>query len=112
MLTNTKMNISATTISFAIIAHFFNITYNSREIVTVTFNPSIDYIVSVDNFRLGRTNRTCAERMLPGGKGINVSIVLGNMGIKSTALSVSLGVIIAGIIMAVISTGVFSFIGL
>ncbi|MGN0328409.1 MAG: 1-phosphofructokinase [Lachnospira sp.] len=55
-------------------------------IYTVTFNPSLDYIVSVDNFRLGMTNRTSEELMLPGGKGINVSIVLNNLGLESTAL--------------------------
>lgn len=55
-------------------------------IYTVTFNPSLDYIVSVDDFQLGRTNRTSSELMLPGGKGINVSTVLGNLGIESTAL--------------------------
>lgn len=55
-------------------------------IYTVTFNPSIDYIVSVKDFRPGMTNRTSSELMLAGGKGINVSIVLGNLGIKSTAL--------------------------
>ena len=55
-------------------------------IYTVTFNPSLDYIVSVENFRLGMTNRTGSELILPGGKGINVSIVLKNLGIESTAL--------------------------
>lgn len=55
-------------------------------IYTVTFNPSLDYIVSVDDFRLGLTNRTSSELMLPGGKGLNVSMVLGNMGIENTAL--------------------------
>ena len=55
-------------------------------IYTVTFNPSLDYIVSVDDFKLGLTNRTSSELMLPGGKGINVSIVLKNLGIESTAL--------------------------
>ncbi len=57
-----------------------------KVIYTVTFNPSLDYIVSVEDFRLGMTNRTSSELMLAGGKGINVSIVLGNLGIKSTAL--------------------------
>ena len=52
----------------------------------LTFNPSLDYIVSVKDFRPGMTNRTSSELMLAGGKGINVSIVLGNLGIKSTAL--------------------------
>lgn len=55
-------------------------------IYTVTFNPSLDYIVSVKDFRPGMTNRTSSELMFAGGKGINVSIVLGNLGIKSTAL--------------------------
>ena len=55
-------------------------------IYTVTFNPSLDYIVDVENFRLGMTNRTCSEQMMAGGKGINVSIVLKNLDIRSTAL--------------------------
>lgn len=54
-------------------------------IYTVTFNPSLDYIVSVDDFKLGLTNRTGSERILPGGKGLNVSMVLGNLGIDNTA---------------------------
>lgn len=60
-------------------------------IYTVTFNPSLDYIVSVQDFRIGRTNRTSSELMLPGGKGINVSIVLQNLGIGSTALGFTAG---------------------
>ena len=55
-------------------------------ICTVTFNPSLDYIVSVDDFKLGLTNRTSSELLLPGGKGINVSTILTNLGIESTAL--------------------------
>lgn len=55
-------------------------------IYTVTFNPSLDYIVSVNDFKLGLTNRTDSELLLPGGKGINVSTVLMNLGIESTAL--------------------------
>lgn len=55
-------------------------------IYTVTFNPSLDYIVSVEDFKLGLTNRTDSELLLPGGKGINVSTVLMNLGIESTAL--------------------------
>ena len=39
-------------------------------IYTVTFNPSLDYIVSVRDFKLGITNRTSDERILPGGQGI------------------------------------------
>lgn len=55
-------------------------------IYTVTFNPSIDYIIGVDNFAKGVINRTKYEKVLPGGKGINVSIVLNNLGVYSTAL--------------------------
>lgn len=55
-------------------------------IYTVTFNPSLDYIVSVEDFQLGRTNRTESELLLAGGKGINVSMVLKNLGIESTAI--------------------------
>ncbi len=55
-------------------------------IYTVTFNPSLDYIVSVEDFKLGMTNRTATELMLPGGKGINVSIVLRQLGLDNTAL--------------------------
>lgn len=60
-------------------------------IYTVTFNPSLDYIVSVDAFQLGFTNRTSSELILPGGKGINVSTVLKNLGIESTALGFTAG---------------------
>ena len=49
-------------------------------IYTVTFNPSIDYIVNVDNFMTGVVNRTSKEIIFPGGKGINVSMVLKNLG--------------------------------
>ncbi len=55
-------------------------------IYTVTFNPSLDYIVSVKDFELGKTNRTTKEQMLAGGKGLNVSTVLKNLGIKSITL--------------------------
>lgn len=60
-------------------------------ICTVTFNPSLDYIVDVENFQLGLTNRTKSELILPGGKGINVSIVLKNLGIENTALGFQAG---------------------
>lgn len=55
-------------------------------IYTVTFNPSLDYIVSMNSFEIGMTNRTTGEQIFPGGKGINVSIVLSNLGIENTAL--------------------------
>lgn len=55
-------------------------------IYTVTFNPSLDYIVGVDGFQTGKVNRTSEEVIFPGGKGINVSIVLKNLGMESTPL--------------------------
>ncbi len=60
-------------------------------VYTVTFNPSLDYIVTVDDFKLGMTNRTSSELMLPGGKGVNVSIILNNLGIDNTALGFAAG---------------------
>lgn len=55
-------------------------------IYTITFNPALDYIVSVNDFKMGQTNRTDSELMLAGGKGINVSLVLKNLGQENTAL--------------------------
>ncbi len=55
-------------------------------IYTVTFNPALDYVVHLDQFAVGATNRTTGEEFFAGGKGINVSIVLNNLGIKSVAL--------------------------
>lgn len=60
-------------------------------IYTVTFNPSLDYIVDVEDFQTGMTNRTTAEQLFAGGKGINVSIVLKNLGVESTALGFAAG---------------------
>ncbi len=60
-------------------------------IYTVTFNPSLDYIVSVKDFQMGMTNRTSEELMLPGGKGINVSIVLHALGFQNVALGFTAG---------------------
>ncbi len=60
-------------------------------IYTVTFNPSLDYIVSVDDFTLGRVNRATKELVYPGGKGVNVSLVLKNLGMESTALGFTAG---------------------
>lgn len=55
-------------------------------IYTVTFNPALDYVVSVDHFKLGEVNRTTREAIFYGGKGINVSAVLANLGHESRAL--------------------------
>lgn len=55
-------------------------------IYTLTFNPSLDYMVSVDNLEINRVNRSKEEFIYPGGKGINVSMVLKNLGYESIAL--------------------------
>lgn len=55
-------------------------------IYTITFNPALDYISQVENFEVGKINRTKTEKILPGGKGLNVSIVLKNLAYNSTAL--------------------------
>lgn len=55
-------------------------------IYTITLNPSLDYIVGVEDFKLNMTNRTSSELILAGGKGINVSIVLNNLGVETQAL--------------------------
>lgn len=53
---------------------------------TVTLNPALDYISQVDDFGIGKINRTKTEKILPGGKGLNVSMVLKNLGIDSVAI--------------------------
>jgi 1-phosphofructokinase len=53
---------------------------------TITLNPSLDYIVKVDSFKVDSLNRIEEERIYAGGKGINVSIVLKNLGVENTAL--------------------------
>lgn len=77
-------------------------------IYTVTFNPSLDYVITVENFQLGKTNRTKSERMVPGGKGINVSTVLQNLGIPNTALGFVAGFTGEAIVREVEKLGVTS----
>lgn len=60
-------------------------------VYTVTFNPAIDYVVYTGEMKLGETNRSEREEMYFGGKGINVSIVLGELGIASKALGFTAG---------------------
>ncbi len=60
-------------------------------IYTVTLNPSLDYIVTVPDFKAGAVNRITKELLYPGGKGINVSLVLKNLGLNSTALGFTAG---------------------
>ena len=60
-------------------------------IYTVTLNPSLDYNVRVGSLKTGLVNRTEEEVMLPGGKGINVSLELHNLGVETTALGIVAG---------------------
>ena len=53
-------------------------------IYTLTFNPAVDYYITLDDLRLGEVNRTNSEQISFGGKGINVSLILNEFGIKST----------------------------
>lgn len=69
-------------------------------IYTVTFNPAIDYVIKVDDLTLGKVNRTTREDMYCGGKGINVSNVLANLGIDSVGFG-----FIAGFTGDAIETG-------
>lgn len=55
-------------------------------IYTITFNPAIDYVVHTDTMQIGAVNRSQREEMYFGGKGINVSMVLKELGVKSRAL--------------------------
>lgn len=55
-------------------------------IYTVTFNPALDYVVHTNTIQLGEVNRTLKEEIFYGGKGINVSTVLANLGIENIAL--------------------------
>ncbi len=55
-------------------------------IYTVTFNPAVDYVVRADDITVGGLNRTSGEKIYFGGKGINVSMVLAELGVKSRAL--------------------------
>lgn len=55
-------------------------------IYTVTFNPAVDYVIHTQSLKLGQVNRSSSEEIFFGGKGINVSAVLGELGVKSRAL--------------------------
>lgn len=60
-------------------------------IYTVTFNPAIDYVVKTEKIALGSVNRAASEQIYYGGKGINVSAVLAELGIRSKALGFTAG---------------------
>ncbi|EZT64183.1 1-phosphofructokinase [Staphylococcus aureus C0637] len=55
-------------------------------IYTVTFNPSIDYVIFTNDFKIDGLNRATATYKFAGGKGINVSRVLKTLDVESTAL--------------------------
>ena len=56
-------------------------------IYTITFNPALDYVMKMQKFQTGEINYSEKEYIMPGGKGINVSIVLKELGIASTAIA-------------------------
>ena len=60
-------------------------------IYTVTFNPALDYVMQVDSMVLGQVNRSTCENVYIGGKGINVSVVLRELGHESIALGYTAG---------------------
>ncbi len=60
-------------------------------IYTVTFNPAVDLVVSADHINTGAVNRLKSEEIYFGGKGINVSLVLHELGIKSRAFGFTAG---------------------
>ena len=55
-------------------------------IYTVTFNPAVDYVFNADGLTVGSVNRARSEKIYFGGKGINVSIILSELGVRSRAL--------------------------
>ena len=60
-------------------------------VYTVTLNPSLDYNANVDTTNTGKTNRTYEEYIVPGGKGLNVSIILSRLGMDTTAFGFCAG---------------------
>ncbi|SFC90841.1 1-phosphofructokinase [Clostridium uliginosum] len=73
---------------------------------TITLNPSLDYVVKVNNFKMDSLNRSKNEEVYAGGKGINVSIVLKNLGVENTALGYIAGFTGDEILKQVIDHGV------
>ena len=60
-------------------------------IYTVTFNPALDYIMNTGEIKIGKTNRSISEEIVYGGKGINVSVMLSNLGKENTAIAFAAG---------------------
>ena len=55
-------------------------------IYTITLNPALDYIIAIEQIQLNEINTSQDEHILPGGKGINVSIILKRLGVESTII--------------------------
>lgn len=66
--------------------YFLFYTEGTNLIYTLTFNPSLDYVITVPDMKTGEVNRCENDMLYPGGKGINVSLVLASLGIESKAL--------------------------
>ena len=60
-------------------------------IYAVTFNPSLDYVMFIPSLNIGAITRATRESIFPGGKGINVAVVLERLGIPCTALGFCAG---------------------
>lgn len=75
-------------------------------IYTVTFNPAIDYVVHTDGMKLGDVNRSSHEEIYFGGKGINVSVVLAELGVTSKTLGFTAGFTGKAIEQGVCSMGI------
>lgn len=75
-------------------------------IYTVTFNPAVDLVVHTDELKIGATNRSKSEEIYFGGKGINVSLVLKELGIKSRALGFVAGFTGAAIENSLVERGI------
>ena len=75
-------------------------------IYTVTFNPAIDYVVHTDGMELGKVNRSSREEIYFGGKGINVSAVLAQLGVASKTMGFTAGFTGKAIEQGVCSMGI------
>lgn len=75
-------------------------------VYTVTFNPALDYVVRVEDFQPGETNRTASDEVQFGGKGINVSTVLRNLGVDNVALGFLAGFTGRGLEQGLRETGI------
>lgn len=75
-------------------------------VYTVTFNPALDYTLYLDKFVPGGLNRSRSEELRPGGKGINVSLMLKRLGVESVALAFAGGLTGGALAQAVQAQGV------